>query len=235
MRIDEIRQADRPREKLLEMGAEALGCAELLAIILRTGTRTGSGDSARSESAVEVAGRLMAKADGSLVKLSAMDVGELSSVPGIKKDKAAAVYAAFELGRRFMAEVSDTRKVPVTSSGMVYEMMRPRMKGLEHEECWMLVLNSSRYVRDKVKMSVGGRTSTTIDVQEVIRAALDRRAGSIVLVHNHPSGNPLPGKADNRETEALRVAAEAVGLQLLDHIIVCDDCYFSYADGEIRR
>ena len=233
MKMTEISRPERPREKLLAMGAGALGSAELLAILLRTGTRTGRGAEARSESAVEVAGRLLSKAGGSLGRLSAMGKGDLSSIKGIGRDKAATVMAAFELGRRFMAEMSDIRKVPLTSSEMVYKMMWPGMKGLEHEECWALMLNASRYVKDKVRMSVGGGSATTVDVPGIIKAALDSRARAIILVHNHPSGNPRPGNADNRETEALRVASEAVGLQLLDHVIVCDDCWFSYADGEV--
>ena len=235
MKILELCESERPREKMLSRGPGALGNAELLAIILRTGTRTGSKSSPSVESAIDVANNLLRKAGGSLQELSRMSTAQLSTVPGVKGIKALSVMAALELGRRFMAEASPVSKRPLTCSRMVYDIMIPRLKGLSHEECWVMTLNAAHYVTGTVQMSKGGGTSTIIDVRGILKTALDERATAIILIHNHPSGNPRPGKADVSETEALRKAAESVSIPMLDHVIVCDDCYFSFAEERTVR
>lgn len=233
MKIQDICESERPREKMLAKGPRSLGNAELLAVLLRTGTRTGTGDSAVSENAIDIANRLLSLAGGSLLKLAYMSAKEISSVQGIKNGKAVSVLAAMELGRRFMAESPGLSKIPLTDAGMVYDLMRPQLKGLTHEECWVVMLNNARYVVGKTMMTRGGSSSTTIDVKDIVRQALDMKASAIILVHNHPSGNPRPGKADMDETMALKQAAEAMDMLLLDHVIVCDDCYFSFADENV--
>lgn len=231
--MQDICESERPREKMLAQGSRSLGNAEILAVLLRTGTRTGTGDKIRSESAIDIANRLLSMAGGSLIKLACMSAKEISSVPGIKNGKAVSVMAALELGRRFMAESPGLDKIPLTDAGMVFDLMRSHMKGLRHEECWIVMLNNARYVTGKKMMAQGGSSSTTIDVKDIVRQALDANASAIVLVHNHPSGNPRPGKADMDETLALKQAAEAMDMLLLDHVIICDDCYFSFSDERV--
>lgn len=233
MKIQDICESERPREKMLIQGPRSMGNSELLAVLLRTGTRTGTGNSAVSESAIDIANRLLSLAGGSLLKLAYMSPKEISSVPGIKTGKAVSIIAAMELGRRFMAESPGLNKLPMTDSGMIYDLMRPQLKGLRHEECWVVMLNNARYVVDKKMMTLGGSSSTTIDVKDIVKQALNANASAIVLVHNHPSGNPRPGKADMDETLALKQAAEAMDMLLLDHVIFCDDCYFSFSDEKV--
>ncbi|MBQ0150589.1 MAG: DNA repair protein RadC [Bacteroidales bacterium] len=233
MKIQDICESERPREKMLARGARQLGNAELLAVLLRTGTRTGTGDSITSESAIDIAHRLLSLAGGSLLKLAYMSPKDLCSVPGIKEGKAVSVMAAMELGRRFMAESPGLDRIPLTDAGMVYDLMRPHLKGLRHEECWIILLNNARYVIGKKMMTQGGSSSTTIDVKDIVRQALDINASAMILVHNHPSGNPRPGNADMNETMSLKQAAEAMDMLLLDHVIVCDDCYFSFSDEKV--
>lgn len=218
---------------MLAYGPKSLGNAELLAVLLRTGTRTGTGEKAVSENAIDIANRLLSLAGGSLLKLACMSAKELYAVPGVKSGKALSILAAMELGRRFMAESPGVKKTPLTDAGMVYDLMRPQLKGLTHEECWIVMLNNARYVIGKERMTQGGSSSTTIDVKDILRRALDTKASAVILIHNHPSGNPRPGKADMDETLALKQAAESMDMLLLDHVIVCDDCYFSFADEQV--
>lgn len=196
--------------------------AELLAILLRTGDR--------SRSVLDLAGALLSECGGNLIRLSNMELDEICRIKGIKKDKAATVMAAFELGRRFLTEVADTLKISVSTAADVYRAVIPSLKGLTHEECWVLYLNRARYILGRERMSTGGSWSTTIDVRDIIRSALKRKAGCIILVHNHPSGNPEPSGDDIQATGDLKRAASMMGILLLDHVVVCDDCYYSFND-----
>lgn len=225
MKISELCESERPREKMLREGPRAMSNAELLAILLRTGTR--------EYGAVELAGRLLELSSGSLTRLADMPLRQMAAVKGIKETKAVSVCAAFELGRRFLSEGMNIRKTPITDAAEVYKIMIPRLKGLTHEECWILLLNNARYVVHKCRTSSGGGAATVIDIRDIISMALQYRASGIILVHNHPSGNPRPGNADLQQTSALRRAADAMDISLLDHVIVCDDCYFSFCDNEV--
>ena len=225
MKIKELCEAERPREKMLSSGPSALGNSELLAILLRSGTR--------SESAVELAQRLLSICDGKLSRLFNMSSDVLRRIDGIGPCKAASIQASLELGRRFLQEESTADKKPVVSSSMVFDMMIPTLKGLPHEECWVLFLNNHNYVISKQMVTRGGSRSTIMDVGQIIRAALERSASGIILVHNHPTGNPQPSEADIKQTEALHKACSAVQIDLLDHVIVSDGRYFSYADDRM--
>lgn len=227
MKLKEMCEAERPREKMLNQGPSSLGVAELLAILLRTGTT--------NDNVIDISHRLLSMAGGSLLRLSSFQRSELCSLPGIKDNKAVTLMAAFELGRRYMAESSYLPSEPVTTADAVYKMMIPYMKGLAHEECWIVPLNSSQLPLGRIRMTTGGGDSTTIDVRDIIRKALDVHAKSLILVHNHPSGNPEPGVADIQETKALKAAAESMDLLLLDHVVICDDCFFSFADERVTR
>lgn len=227
MKMSQLCLSERPREKAASHGTGTLSDAELLAVLLRTGTR--------EMSAVELSQTIMNAAGGSLVKLSQFGLEGLSTFPGVKLSKAVTLLAALELGRRLMAENCTEKKAPVRGADAVYRWMLPKMKGLRHEECWVLFLDKAQCITGDMRMSIGGDDSTVIDVRCIIREALSRHAGALILAHNHPSGNPLPGEADVRETLNLKKAAEAVAIPLMDHVIICDDCYYSFCDECVGR
>lgn len=222
MKIKELCEAERPRERMLSAGPSALGNSELLAILLRTGTR--------SDSAVELAQKLLSKCNGRLSELFNMSSDAVRRLSGIGPCKAATIQAALELGRRFLQEESVITKKSITSPRMVYDMMIPVLKGTMYEQCWALFLNAHNYVVSRQMLTKGGSSSTVLDVGQVIRSALEKGVSGLILVHNHPSGNPVPSEADIKQTEALHKACEAVQIALLDHVIVSDGSYFSCAD-----
>lgn len=222
MKIKELGQDDRPRERLLGKGAGALSNAELTAILIRTG---------RGEcNAVDISRKLLRSADDSLIALSRMTAQQMCRIDGIGPDKASAVVAAFELGRRCASEANAVDKIPITDPSMIYRSMLHRMRILRHEECWVIYLNRSNYIIHKECMSTGGVDATVIDVKMIIKTALEILASGIILVHNHPSGNPNPGQQDIVQTGKLRKAAETFGISLLDHIIIADDRFYSFAN-----
>lgn len=227
MKIKELTEGERPRERMVKYGADALGTGELLAILLRSGTQ--------GESALELAQRLLALAGGSLVQLSQLPLARLRSLRSLGGAKVLPVLAALELGRRFMEESSRFEKIPIIAPSQVYRLMKPSLKGLETEECWVIYLNSARYVTGREKVSTGGLSATIFDVKKIVSSALDRKAQSLVLVHNHPSGNPRPGTEDFDQTMALRRALDSMSISLLDHVVFCDDCYYSFADELVYR
>ena len=225
MRLKELCLDDRPREKLLEKGPSALSNAELLAIMIRTGTG--------KMNAVDVARALLKAADGRLNSISDMPLERLCSVSGIGKSKAAAIAAAFELGRRSSVELVVQDKVSVSSPKIVFRMMLPLLRGLDHEECWVMFLNRANYVLGKERMSVGGMESTVMDVKAILRRALERKAAGVILVHNHPSGSALPGQADIRQTGILKKALQTCEIQLIDHVVIAEDSWYSFADEQL--
>jgi DNA repair protein RadC len=227
MKIKELTEGERPRERMMKYGPEVLGTGELLAILLRSGTR--------GESAVDLAQRLLALAGGSLVQLSQIPLERIRALRGLGGAKVLPVLAALELGRRFISEESRLEKIPVVAPAQVYRMMKPVMKGLETEECWVIYLNSARYVIGRECVSSGGLNATILDVKRIVASALERRAQSVVLVHNHPSGNPRPGSEDLNQTLALRRAMDSMSISLLDHVVLCDDSYYSFADEIVYK
>lgn len=227
MKIKDLCAEDRPREKMLSSGPAALSNAELLAIILHNGTV--------GQSVLELSQNLLHKGGDTLAGLFSMGTEQMCTVNGIGPAKAADVQAALELGRRFISEQSRCVRVPVTGPRMIYEQMYPLLKCLDHEECWVLFLNKANYVVDRRKMTSGGADSTVIDIRQIARMALDLRARSIVLVHNHPSGNSRPSKADLEYTQALHKAVGMLDINLLDHIIVCEREFFSFADDAVME
>ncbi len=222
MRIKEISEAERPREKLLGRGVSSLSNGELLSVLLRTGTR--------GRNVVDMAQELLSLAGGNLSGLFSMDLRQICTVSGIKRDKAATLLAASELGRRFLAEGPSLEKTPVVSARMVYDEMLPRLKAVPHEETWAVLLNAAHYRLGRERIGVGGLDSTPIDVRSVVRLALDRKATALVLVHNHPGCNPRPSRHDIAMTERVKKALQAFDIELLDHVIVSDDCFYSFTD-----
>lgn len=224
MKLKELNIEERPRERLIAKGSSALGNAELLAILLRTGSG--------NKNVLEMSHELLAAA-GSLTELSAMSIDKMQAIGGIGKNKAATVSAAFELGRRFAAEGSRSPCRAITNASQIFSIMFPVLKGIDHEECWILYLNRANHILYKEKVSIGGLSSTTIDTNSILRKAIEKKADGIILVHNHPSGNPQPGKADVVETERLKKAAETFSISMLDHVIISDSGYYSFADQMI--
>lgn len=220
MTIHQLCEGERPREKMLSFGAYALSSGELLAVLLRSGRK--------GESVLEMAQSLLSRSGGHLSRLFALSPQELAGIPGIGYGKACSLLAAAELGRRFMAESASVNKKAITSARMVYETMLPRLKGLDREECWVIYLNRAAYIIDIQRLTIGCGTATAFDARDILKGALDRRAYAVVLVHNHPSGNPTPSHADMLMTEDLRKACSKLKVSMLDHVIVSDDRFYSF-------
>ena len=225
MRIKELCADERPREKMFSKGPGAMSNAELLAILIGSGTK--------KENVLEVANRLLASAGGNLSSLAAMDRTGITAMDGIGSGRYASIAAAFELGRRCCLEDPGVEKVPLTDPRMVFRLMTPKLRGLDHEEFWVIFLNRANYVIHKEMISLGGMSSTVVDPRLVIRKALDKRACGIILVHNHPSGNPRPGQNDLEQTAAIKKASETFNISLLDHVIICDDMYFCFSEDKV--
>lgn len=224
MKMMDMSAGERPRERMLAQGAGVLSDGELLAVILRGGTA--------SESALDIARRMLGEAGGRLSALSAMSFDRMMRIPGIGRCKAASVAAAFELGRRFVREETLRPELPVTGPAAVYDMMLPDMKGLDHEECWALFLDRSNRVLSRERLTSGGTASTVIDVRNIVQRALHKGAEGIILVHNHPGGSPTPSPEDIKNTASLRKAASACQLALVDHVIFCDSSWFSFSEDK---
>lgn len=213
---------DRPREKMMAHGVGALSDAELLAILI------GSGSS--DETAVELMRRVLASCRNDLGDLGKMGLDELCAFKGIGPAKAVTILAASELGKRRAAAEHVRERVCVASSRDIYAYFHNKLCDLPVEECWVMMLNHGLKVVDSVRISAGGLTGTVVDVRLVLREALLRRASAIALCHNHPSGNVRPSADDDRLTERLARAASCMDIRLIDHVVLTDGAYYSYAD-----
>lgn len=226
MKIKDLCEDERPREKMLDKGPASLSMAELLAIVIRTGTG--------GRNALETAREVLRASGNSLTAASAMSVEKLCETEGIGPGKAVSIMAALELGKRFMSEASATDRAPqICSPKDVFMVTYPLLKGKRHEECWVLFLNRANRITGKERISSGGMSETTVDRRIIIRMALEKDASGIILIHNHPSGDPTPGSADIRCTETLRLALRTFDISLLDHVIISDSRYYSFADEQI--
>ena len=212
---------ERPREKVLANGVLYLSDSELLAILLGSGTK--------NRTAVELARVILKEAGNSLQVLGKQGISDLIKVKGVGPAKAITLLAALELGRR-RAGMQHPEKIPVKSSATVFQIFHPLMGDLEHEEFWLLMLNRANRVVGRYKVSQGGLSGTVIDTRIILKKALDNLASSIIVCHNHPSGNKQPSDADVKITEKLKKAAEMLEIKLLDHVIIADKSYFSFAD-----
>lgn len=213
---------DRPREKLMEKGEEALTNAELLAILI------GSGNS--KQSAVDLMSDILEACDGKLSQLSLMTINELMTFNGIGEAKAITIKAAAEIGRRRAMENSQSRTL-LTNAADAYAIMHPVMQDLDHEEFWVLLLNNQARLIKKVRLSMGGITQTAVDVRHILRAALIANATSMVVCHNHPSGSLKPSNDDCHLTDCIKQAAQTMNIRLIDHVIITDGNYYSFADN----
>ena len=205
----------------MQKGCAALSDTEMLSILIRSGTQ--------DNSALVVAQEVLQLAKGNLFLLSKLQFNELLSIKGIGSAKAITLMAALELGRRpRISEVIDTFKI--SSSLDVFELMKPLLEDLHIEQFWTLYLNNSNKVLSKLKISEGGMTGTVVDIRLILKHALELNATSIVLSHNHPSGILKPSEADINVTKKIKKAAQFMDIKVLDHLIITDQSYFSFAD-----
>lgn len=222
MKISDMFPEERPREKAWKQGVGVLTTAELLAVILRNGTPGGKG-------ALDLSRELLTLCEGRLTTLLGMSQERMETISGIGPGKAVILKAALELGNRlFMEEVATLETLPVTGPDPVFARMLPRLRGLDHEECWAVFLNQTRRIIGEERQTVGGMSETILDVQLLVRRALEKKASYVILVHNHPSGDPTPGEADIRMTRKLQMALKVMGMTLLDHLVIADGSYYSF-------
>lgn len=215
---------DRPREKLMQKGKAALSDAELIAILIGSGSR--------NESAVELSKRILSSVDNNLNALGKLSIQQLIGFKGIGEAKAIAIIAAMDLGRRRRGEEALELK-KITSSKMIFEIMQPVIGELPHEEFWIIYVNNSNRVLSKSQLSKGGITATLVDVRLIFKNVLEIGATGIILCHNHPSGALRASDADIKITKKIKIAAESLDISVLDHLIVGEHGYFSFADEGI--
>ena len=217
-------QDDRPREKLRDKGARSLSNAELIAILIGSGTI--------QETAVDLSKRILASVDHNLQSVGKLSITQLMRFKGIGEAKAIKIVAAMEISCR-RSETSQKKLDKINTSRSVFEIMNPLLGYLSHEEFWVLFLNNSNKILAKTHLSKGGMTGTIVDVRIVMKQALEYSATAIVLVHNHPSGALRPSKSDTQLTQKFKLAAESLDIKVLDHIIVTEKDYFSFADESL--
>jgi DNA repair protein RadC len=205
-------------------GKNALSDAELIAILIGSGSR--------NETAVDLSKRILAAVSNNLNALGKQSLSQLMQFKGIGEAKAITIIAALELGRRRRAEES-VELLKITSSKIIFELMQPIIGELPHEEFWIVYLNNSNKVISKTQFSKGGITGTVVDVRLVFKIALEMGATSLVLCHNHPSGSLKPSEADKQITQKLKRAGESLEIAILDHVIVTETSYFSFVDQGI--
>ncbi|GGG55807.1 DNA repair protein RadC [Croceivirga lutea] len=212
---------DKPREKLLQKGRSVLSDAELIAILIGSGSR--------AESAVDLSKRILASANNNLNELGKLSVKQLMQFKGIGEAKAVSIAAALEIGRRRRGEEA-TIISKITSSKDVFELLQPILGELPHEEFWIIYLNNANKVLFKEQLSKGGITGTLVDVRLVMKNTLEQGAVGLILAHNHPSGTLKPSSADKQLTQKLKQAADVLDVKVLDHLIITQNAYLSFAD-----
>ncbi|WP_026630979.1 RadC family protein [Dyadobacter alkalitolerans] len=215
-------EEDRPREKFVHKGRTALSDAELIAILIGSGTP--------SMSAVDLAKIIMQTCGDNINELAKVTVNDLKKHPGIGEAKAITVLAALELGRR-RNDLIGKQKRKITSSKCVYEEMKQYLLDKPNEEFWIILLNRANQVTRCVQISVGGVSSTSVDVKVIFKLAVDNLASSVILVHNHPSGQLVPSKADTALTSQIKEAGRLLDMPVLDHMIFTDNGYYSFMDA----
>lgn len=220
--IREWAQDDRPREKLLLKGAAALSNAELIAVLIRSGSSR--------ENAVDLAKRILADAGDDLATLARLGVADLEKFKGMGAAKAITILAALELGRRRRDAVTPSRPL-IATSAHAYDVLRPTMADLPHEEFWLLLLDRGNRLLNQCRVSMGGLHGTVADPKVIFKRALDDRASSVVLCHNHPSGQLRPSEEDIRLTRKLTEGGRLLDIAVQDHLIVTATGYYSFADN----
>ncbi len=215
---------DRPREKMRKHGRGSLSDAELIGILIGSGTA--------EESAIDVAKQILRSVKNDLNQLGTLSLNDLKKFKGIGEAKAITIAAALELGRRRRLQQS-IEKPKITGSGDAYEVVYPLLADLDHERFYVILLHRNNTVIDVVRISQGGVSGTVADAKLIFKAALERLASGIIAAHNHPSGNPNPSKADVWLTANLKEAGKLLDINVLDHLIVAGEKYFSFADDKL--
>ncbi len=214
-------EEDRPREKMLEKGCNSLSDAELLAILIGSGSR--------NETAVGLAQRILADTGNDLNELGKKNLKDLMKFKGVGEAKAISIVAALELGRR--RQLTDIKERPtISDSRSAYDAIASKLVDNPHEECWILLTNRANKIIRREQVSSGGVAGTVVDIKIILKKAVEELASGIVLAHNHPSGSLQPSAADIDVTNRLRNAAKLLDVTLLDHLIISEKGYFSFAD-----
>lgn len=222
LKITDWAVEDRPREKLLINGTTSMSDAELLGILISSGTK--------DKSAVDLGRELLSLVNNNLTSLGRLTIADLKKIRGIGPARAVTIAAALELGRR--RKLSDVPEVvQIKCSKDVADIFRPLLSDLAHEEFWILFLNRSNKVISRMKLSQGGISGTVTDVRVIMKKAIESLASGIIVCHNHPSGNLNPSEADTRITRKIKEAGELLDIQLLDHLIISENDYYSFADN----
>lgn len=213
---------DRPREKLIAKGPSSLSAAELIAILIGSGNK--------QESAVDLSKRILMSVDNNIHQLSTLTAEKLTSFKGIGMAKAIAIITALELGKR--RQLSNFAVNPkISGSKDVYDIMQPLLGYLPHEEFWVLYLNNANKVLSKTQLSKGGITATLVDVRLLFKKAVEISAVAIIICHNHPSGKTEPSSQDKVLTKKIKEGGVSLDIKLLDHLIITEKSYFSFADN----
>jgi DNA repair protein RadC len=212
---------DRPREKLISKGKTALSNAELIAILIQSGTREAS--------AIDIAKNILNTCGNNLVELAKLSIKDLTKIKGIGNARAISIAAALELGNR-RREADALERGKISASKDVFEIFHPILSDSSYEEFWILILNRANKVIDKFCISEGGLTGTVADPSKIFKIAIENKAVGIILCHNHPSGNLNPSESDHNITKKLKEGGKLLDILVLDHIIIGDEKYFSFAD-----
>ena len=224
LKITDWAVGDRPREKLIQKGTSSLSDAELLAILINSGTR--------DKSAVDLGRELLGTVNNNLNSLGRLSIADLKKLHGIGPARAVTIAAALELGRRRkITEVPEVTQIKCSKD--VADIFQPLLSDLAHEEFWILFLNRSNKVINMMKLSQGGVSGTVTDVRIVMKKAIEYLASGIIVCHNHPSGNLNPSESDTKITQKIKEAGNLMDIQLLDHLIISDREYYSFADNGV--
>ncbi len=222
LKITDWALEDRPREKLIQKGAINLSEAELIGILISSGTK--------NKSAVDLGRELLGSVNNNLITLGKLSITDLKKLKGIGNARAVTIAAALELGRRRrLSDVPDVLQIKCSKD--VADIFQPLLADLAHEEFWILFLNRSNKVINKMKLSQGGISGTVTDVRMVMKTAIEFLASGIIVCHNHPSGNLKPSESDSKITQKIKEAGNLIDIQLLDHLIISDKDYYSFSDN----
>ena len=217
-------EKDQPREKLMKLGRQVLSDAELLAILIGSGSR--------SESAIELCKRILHQSDNNINQLAKLSVNDLMKFKGIGEAKAISIIAALEIGRRRKSE-DVIVKTSIASSTHLYEYIKPVLEDLPHEEFWIVLLSRANKIIDKQLIGRGGISETTADIKLIFKKSIESLASGIILAHNHPSGNLKPSQSDINLTNKIIETSKLMDIKVLDHLIIGDGNYYSFADEGI--
>lgn len=222
IKLKDLSPEDRPREKLILNGRKSLSDSELLAIVIGSGSK--------NKTAIDLAQEILKSSENDINRLFSLSFFDLIKFNGIGEAKAVSILASLELGRRRKDSGTDLKPI-IKSSNDIYQYLKSDFQDLIHEECYIVLLNRANRILNKFQLSKGGTSGTVVDAKIVFKIALDNHASSLILAHNHPSGNLHPSEQDNVLTEKIKSFGKMIELPLLDHIIFTNNGYFSFLDN----